>query len=121
MRLRTREPSKSQIEMVAVALGPNHLDLVYAHSVVSLELVAPNLSQFSGVDAVAAEKTVHMPRRGVPRLTRVAQQHLSSAATQNEGRIETAGPAPTITTSNMAMFQRALFRSDPPLAAVIPG
>src|SRR5438270_2634698 len=44
--------------MVAVALGPNHLDLVYAHSVVSLELVAPNLSQFSGVDAVAAEKTV---------------------------------------------------------------
>jgi hypothetical protein len=82
----TREPDR---KMLAVTLGANDLDFLYRNRVVSLQLVAPYLSQFPGVDAVATEKTVYMPRRGIPRFTRVAQKHLSSAATQNQGRIET--------------------------------
>jgi hypothetical protein len=70
--LHARAIRQSDCELLALALGFNDLGVIYFYAVVWLELIAPDPSQFTGINAVAAEKTVQMPGRGVPRPACVA-------------------------------------------------
>src|SRR4051794_612390 len=56
--LHVRAIRQPDCKMLALALGPNNLDIVCFYAVVWLELLAPDPSQFTGINAVATEKAV---------------------------------------------------------------